>query len=424
MPSRAFSQSYPDQPKPPPQMGQTQAVVQQGKAAIDQRRQAASYDQTGQQQALKDLYGQMQQTGSGYSSHPAPTSAYAQWQQQQGFGQPHTGPVSYGQTFAGSDYNGFKNEADMKASVSGTADMRRQAQVEQADALKQAMQAQLSQLDDQYKQQGSTPMGANIAALASLGGHETRQANSVGHLIPGIGWGGGQGVMADQTQHAAGIAHVQGHMTDQYMGKLGEWYAQQADPRVKGMETANQIQNTPLYDYQRQAAGEMGVDPALAAGWFPQAGQITDAANQRNIQSLNTTGLPYNEQQQTLGQADTQAAADQKKMTADQQLQMIDDVYGATSYPGDKLAASASLPLDVVHQVTTDPSYGFDSYAKTVEDAMNQAQQANPQHTTDATNAIQDAVDQAIQAVRDDYATTDPNTGEAIARILSAIYHA
>lgn len=423
MPSRAFSQSYPDQPKPPPQMGQTQAVVQQGKAAIDQRRQAASYDQTGQQQALKDLYGQMQQTGSGYSSHPAPTSAYAQWQQQQGFGQPHTGPVSYGQTFAGSDYNGFKNEADMKASVSGAADMRRQAEVEQADALKQAMQAQLGQLDSHMKESAAQGSLTALMQAVQANAHIPDQSHQAGYFDHSTRMAG-TSVSAPQ-ESTNRIVAAQGRNTGEYLGKLNDWYTQQAEPRVQGMETANQIQNTPLYDYQRQAAGEMGVDPALAAGWFPQSGQIADAANQRNIQSLNTTGLPYSEQQQTLGQADTQAAADQKQMTADQQLQMIDDVYGATSYPGDKLATSASLPLDVVHQVTTDPSYGFDSYAKSVEDSMNKAQQdtANADPTTQS-NAIQDAVDAAIQAVRDDYATTDPNTGEAIARILSAIYHA
>lgn len=418
MPSRAFSQAYPDSPKPPPQTGQTQAVIQGGKAALDQRRQAATYDQTGQQQALKDLYGQMQQTGSGYSSHPAPTSAYAQWQQAQGFGAP-AGPVSYGQTFPKSDYNGYKNEADMWGAASGTADLRRMEQSTQADALKQAMQAQLSQLDSQYAHQGAQPTGANIAALASLGGHQAVQGNSLGAQVH-LGFGGAQDQMSQATAHAQDIAQVQGHKTGEYMGKLNDWYGQQAAPRVSGMETANQIQNTPLYEYQRQAAAQMGLDPALAAGRFPQSGMIADSANQRNIQSLQTTGLPYAEQQSTLHGMDTQAAADQKQATADQQLQMIDDIYGVTTIPGDKLASAANAPLDAVHQIVTDPAY--QSYAQTVENNMAQAQQANPGNSTAAKDAIQAAVDEAIKAAVDDQSTVDPNTAAVLGRILHATY--
>lgn len=415
MPSRAFSQSYPDQPKPPPQMGQTQAVVQQGKAAIDQRRQAASYDQTGQQQALKDLYGQMQQTGSGYSAHPAPTSAYAQWQQQQGFGQPHTGPVSYGQTFPKSDYNGFKNEADMKASVSGAADMRRQAEVGQADALKQAMQDQLGQLDSHLKESAAQGSLTALMQAVRANAHIPDQSHQAGYFDHSTRMAG-TSVSAPQ-ESTNRIVAAQGHNTGEYLSKLNDWYTQQAEPRVKGMETANQIQNTPLYDYQRQAAGEMGVDPALAAGWFPQSGQVTDAANQRNIRSLDTTGLPYAEQQQAIGQMDSQAAAqataDQKQMTADEQLQLIDDIYGVTTIPGDKLATAANAPLDAVHQIVTDPAY--QSYAQTVENSMAQANQHDP-------NAIQQAVDDAIQAAIDDQATVDPNTAAVLGRILHATY--
>lgn len=410
MPSRASTH-----PVVPKQTAQTQAVIAGGKAAIDQRRQAASYGLSGQGQALKDMYDQIQQTGSGYSANPAPTSAYSQWQQQRGF-QPSYTPT-YGQ-HEGGKYSGFNTLGELKSAIAGQAEMARQSDQQQAGQLKDTMAAQLGQLDNTYTQSAATPMGANIAALGALGAAAGQaQAPTIGNAIPGL-WGSRGAERMGRLDQAGTVARVQGQKTADYTNQLNDWYSKQADPLVSGMETANQIDKTPLRDYAGIAGEQYGVDPALIAGWYPQSSEITDMANQRNLESLHQTGLPYSEQQSTLGQMDAQAGQAAKQATADQQVQMIDDIYGKTTIPGDQLASDAQVPLDAVHQIVTDPQFGFDSYAKTVEDSI----AADPAAAAGDATAIQDAVDAAIKAMEDDYASTDPNTGAVIARILHSLY--
>lgn len=416
MPPGARPIPRPGVPTQPKQVSQTQAIIQGaqqmpggGKAALDQRRQAASYGLSGQQQALRDTLDQISTQGQGWSSHPGQTDQYAQWMQAQGFGQ-QGAPVTIGP----------KTHAEFKTASLGLGDLRRQQQTEQAQRLSQELGSRYDQLGQQYGQSAATPTGANIAALAGLGaaGSEA-QASTLGNMLPGM-WGSQGTNRLNNLDRAATIAQVQGRKTGDYLGQLNDWYQKQGEPLVQGIETANQITQTPLRDYELKAAADYGVDPNLAAGWFPESGNIADAANQRNLESLNQTGLPYSEQQSVLQQMTSDQSQQAKQATADQQLQMADDIFGVTNIDAGTLASSTHLPLDALHQVVTDPAFGYDSYAKSVEDTI----AADPAAANGDPTAIQDAVDKAIKAMEEDYASTDPNTGEAIARILHSLYDA
>lgn len=401
--------------RPPKQMSQTQAVAQGGKAALDQRRQAASYDLSGQAQGLKDLYGQIQSQGSGYSTNPGQTDAYAQWMQQRGFGAQDY-PVTFGRTDKGA-YSGFKTEGELKAAILGQSELTRQQDLDQAAALKDLMQSKLSGLDQQYTQNAATPTGASIASLAALGNAGAREARTFG-AVTGLGVAP---QVAARTDQAAHVADVQQQRTGDYMGKLTDWYQKQAEPLVTGMETANQISRTPTRDYATVAGQGYGVDPNLIAGWFPTSGEITDAANQRNLQSLHETGLPYDEQQRTLQQLNTEQNTQAKQATADQQVQMDNEIYQATTYPGDSLASAASLPIEAVHQIVTDPY--FAGASSTVETVRSQAEAQHDPNTDQGAAAIQAAVDEAIQASVDDTASTgDTQSAQALERILHTLY--
>lgn len=392
----------------PLESSHTQAAATGGseglRASLDARAQAASYGTTGQAQALRDLAGQIGSGQQGYSSHPGNTDAYAQWQQNQGFRPQGYGQV-YGQTDKGK-YSGYKTEADMWGAVTGRAELAREQDLAQAAAMKDSM-------SQRYAALGQTVDTNMTGAGAAL--RDSRNRLPVGSL-PGA---------SDQLGKA---------VTD-YHGQLNNWYANQGAPLVQGMETANQIQGTPTREYEMRSGAALGIAPELIAGKFPMSTQIQDASNQRDLQSLSDTGLPYSEQQSTLHGVQTdarQAQADQvtqtRQQAADQQQQMDDAVYGATTHTGKDVSSATGVPLQDVYDITTSP--GFQTYADNVQAAVQAAQDANPAYGTKgaagdaAANKVADALDQAIndavgQVMTD---TKDQNTAQVTERILRTLY--
>lgn len=341
--------------RPPPQSHQTAAVAQQGRAAIDARRQAANYGLTQQNLGLQDLY------AGGAPTHPGQTDAYTQWVQQQGFGQQDY-PQTFGRTDSGA-YAGYKTEGELKAALLGRSELARESDMAQADALKSTLNGRLDDLGSQYNDSAASPIGANIAALASLGQHAS-QVGSLRGQVPG--WG--QAPLLRAADRSSLIADVQQRKTGDYLNNLDSWYAQQADPLVTGMETANQIEQTPTRDYATKAGADLGIDPALVAGWFPMASEIPDAAAQRNLESLHTYGLPYSEQQGALADMATQQSQQTKMAAEDQQQQMADDILGATSMDAGAISSKADLPVDEVHNIIQTPEYA--DAAQQIEQAL------------------------------------------------------
>lgn len=372
--------------RPQRQTQQTAAVAQQGRAAIDARRQAAQYGLTQQNLALQDLY------LGGAPSRPGATPAYQQFRDQQGFGD-----QGYAQTFGRTDtgaYAGYKTEGELKAALLGRAELSRQNDLSQADAMRSMLNDRLDALSTQYDQ--STALPNALQTGSSINAQVGSALGAFKSLMPGAN---------DPLAKAAGrseiIAQVQQRKTGDYLNNLDQWYAKQADPLVTGLETANQIAQTPTRDYATTAGRDLGVDPALIAGWFPMAGEIKDASDQRNLESLHTYGLPYSDQQNVLGDMQTQAAQQTKADAADQQMQMADDILGATSFDAGSLASKADLPIDEIHNIIQTPEYA---------DASQQIEQALA--IPDA-----DAADRVFQGIINDLAN-DP----ALQRLLTAQY--
>jgi hypothetical protein len=356
-------------------MSYTQDVANFGREAIDARRKAASYGLSEQAQALRDL------SAGGAPSHPGHTPAYDQWLQQQGFHQQDY-PVSYGRTTTGK-YAGFKNASDLKAALLGRSEIARQQDMTQADALRAMLNDKLTGLDAQRQQALSAPQ-------QDLQQHGTMSR-------------GGK-VFYDTGQQA----DARDTRNEQYQQSVDQWYQQQADPLVTGLETANQIAQTPTRDYATKAGQQYGVDPNLIAGWFPMAQEVTDAATQRNLESLHAFGLPYSEQQSVLGQVQSDQHKAAAQQAADQQLQMEAEIFGATGVDAKALASKSSVPVDQVWNLIQDPAYA---------DAAARAEQALAMPAT--TPAEIKAADAEFQALIDSL-SGDP----VLAHLIRAQYQA
>lgn len=379
----------------------TQAVATGGsaglRASLQARATAASYGLTGHQQALRDLAGQVGAGEQGYSSHPGQSPGYVEWQQQQGF-RPQNYDVAYGRTPEGK-YSGFKNASDLKAAVIGSAELRREQDIAQADQMKDEMSAQFDAL-------GQTVDTNMLGAGAAL--RDSRNRLPAGSL--------------------PGASDMLGKRVTDYRGQLDDWYAQQAPALVEGMETANQIRSTPTREYEMRSGAEYGVDPNVVAGWFSMDDQVDDASDQRDLESLRDTGLPYSEQQQTLARLASDAQTQQRQQADDDAQKLDDEVYGATTFPGRDLANATSVPLQDVHDITT--SAGFQSYAEGVQQAVEIARADNPLAGTrgdagdEADNNIAKALDDAIRSATDQIMadTGDANTAEVTERILRTLY--
>ena len=107
---------------------------------------------------------------------------------------------------------------------------------------------------------------------------------------------------------------------------MNDWRDNAPDQWLDAGDPANQIGMTPLRDYAMQAGGMLGIDPNLVAGWYPEASQIGDFQDQRDLEALNATGMTYDEYQRALSQFDqqNQDMAGQYQDAYDQQ--MADDV--------------------------------------------------------------------------------------------------
>lgn len=385
----------------PRKTSHTQAVAQGGsaglRASIDARAQAASYGLTGQHQALRDLAGQIGSGQQGYSSHPGQSDAYTRWQQQQGF-RPQNYEVAYGQTPEGK-YSGFKNASDLKAAVIGSAELSREQDLAQAAHMKDDMSSRLAGL-------GQTVDTNMLGAGAAL-------RDSRNRLPAGA---------------PAGASDILGQRYSDYGSQLDDWYAKQGAPLVEGMETANQIASTPTREYEMRSGAEYGVDPNVVAGWFTMDDEIGDAADQRDLESLHDTGMPYSEQQTQLSRVASDQQTQQRQQADDDEQAMDDAVYGATTFGGRDLAQAASIPLQDAYDITTSPN--FQGYAQNVQDAIGAAQQANPAYGQNgdagdaADNEVAAALDEAIRSATDQIMsdTGDPNTAQVVERILRTLY--
>jgi hypothetical protein len=263
----------------------TRDVAERGAAALQDRRAAASYGRTDSSQALDSLL-QGVPTGGGNATVDA-------WQQSR-FGGIGGQPVVLGQSDG--DYAGFKTQGMLQAAILGRAESLRAQDRQQADQYAE-------QADQYYGQVGDMYGTALNQALNSLVGtvESTNPKNA-------------DGLLTGSPQMAYGT-RKQEVDSNPYFGYLQDWQNDAREPYVQALEAAQQIEQTPLRDYGMLAGSEYGVDPNVVGGWYSEAEVLDDYSQQRDLESLDLYGMPYDElqtyQQDRLGAEDENAAAEQ-----------------------------------------------------------------------------------------------------------------
>ena len=304
----------------------TRDVRERGLQAVRDRRQASQYGINNRDAALQYML------ETGYTSQ-TPTAGYQQFQQQRGFR-----PQGYGIAVGQGDgpYAGFRTEGQLKAAVLGQSEQMRGYDRQQAD--------ELARLADQYLGQVETQYGQ--ANLDTHKGLIKEQAAS----NPAADYAASQhplGVDGYEYQDKKKVADTE----------LNDWLATTSDPYLEALDTAQQIQQTPLRDYATIAGAEYGVDPNIIGGWYPEASQIQDFRNQRDLSAIDQYGMPQSEYQGALndlqGQQDQQAQQDQQGYD----MQVTDNIFQLTGMDGNQLAQAADLTQEQLYSVVTDGTY-------------------------------------------------------------------
>lgn len=224
---------------------------------------------------------------------------------------------------------------------------------------------------DQYRQENDPTLRPPVVTLPGVGPTPPSVSEQMGG-----GLSGSIGAPTGSTQFTTiepapapdprfrgmtGNAAATTNSISDYQQSLNDWLASASDPYLNAEEAAQRIQQTPLRDYAQIAGAQMGIDPSLVAGWYPQSSQVGDYTQQRDLQSIQDYGMPYSEhtsldnrQQSDADQAATQATKDQTAANEQAQLQLIGDTTGLD---GKQLAATTNMTLEQVANIVADPIY-------------------------------------------------------------------
>ena len=351
----------------------TRDVAARGVAAVRDRRQASQYTPNNRDAAIEHLM------STGYSSL-GQTDGYDEWAQSQGF-RPQGYDIAVGQ--GDGKYGGFDTLGMLQAAVDGRAEMSREQSRSQAD--------QMSALAEQYLAQAEQQYGA-----ANWGTHK--------NLIHDQATNSGSSDYA-ASQHPLGVDSYD------YRAKkataddnLNGWLAETTDPYQEALATAAQIKETPLREYGMKAAAEYGVDPMLAAGWYPEASQIKDFTDQRDLGAINQFGMTQNEYEQMLAEMTTQDEQAQADELDAQQQQVADYIWSVTGMDASQLAQAAELDTNMLYNVVTG-----DAYVALNDELYSIIQ--TPIASADDEQKMREAVSQALSS-----ANSDP----VLSRVLSA----
>lgn len=166
-------------------------------------------------------------------------------------------------------YGGFNNAGDLQTAIEGAAiSLGRTAT---PSALRAKAEAYYNKLDPMYGEAAKSPSRAFIRqGTAQMPGVDPRKQYGPNDYV---------GKIVNPSR--------------QYAKKLNEWYAQQAAPAETYLESAQQLEATPLSALATQiATSAYGMNPDLAAGKF--AGLDNQYYTQmRDQQSMAQYGVPY-----------------------------------------------------------------------------------------------------------------------------------
>lgn len=324
----------------------TRAVAERGLDAVRERRQSSQYTPNNQADAIKWLM------DTGYSRQDQ-TDGYDEWAQSQGF-RPQGYDIAVGQ--GDGKYGGFDTLGMLQAAVDGRAEMSREQSRGQADQMSALAEQYLAQAEQQY---GASMDGARRGMTDATGySPEGAGARDLLHSAmpfmdePNQGMFGAMGRAVAKVPQLGYDQGVAAHETD-----LNGWLAETTDPYQEALATAAQIKETPLREYGMKAAAEYGVDPMLAAGWYPEASQIQDFTDQRDLGAIDQFGMTQNEYEQMLAEMLTQDEQAQADELDAQQQQVADYIGSVTGMDASQLAQAAELDTNMLYNVVTDPAY-------------------------------------------------------------------
>lgn len=196
-------------------------------------------------------------------------------------------PASQGLSAKGK-YGGFYTAGDLETAITGAARTARSQSLDWASALNDLARKQMTDVYRSYGQQAASMNAQPMTAQEAFSTYtpEMRQAG----ILP----------EAVTSERAA----------------LESWRQQRQSEVEQAKQTTRDIEATPMARYARAIAeNQYGVNPALAAGMFGPAYEAKMALENRDIASMDLTGLPYAEARQA--EADKQAQAD-RAYTAEQ----------------------------------------------------------------------------------------------------------
>lgn len=349
----------------------TQDIAQNGLEAIQRRRDAQRMGRTMQREALQAFL-----AGDPYAGKAGSNSQAFQMYAQQY--RPQSYPVSFGR--GDGKYNGWDTQGLMTTELKGRAEMLREQDKARAQALNDLIDQQLSQLQDTYTK-NRVDLSHTLPNDQPIPGYVGRAAMDAG---------GGKVDYTDQATFDKNQA---------YNKAMDEWLSKASAPLLDAGDFAYDMQNTPMRDYAMKAGADLGIDPALVAGWYPESSQIGDYTQQRDLESIDMTGMPYSEYQQAMNQLDSQQQQQQQDMSDEAVQQASDEIWQSYGIDGKQLASAAQMTLPQL--VATLNSDNFMTLASQADTAISGG------------GLDQNTLDEILNAANGDPAT---------ARALKAIY--
>ena len=357
----------------------TRDIAKNGIDALRRAREARQYGALTRQE-------QLQKMAMGGQRAPRGTQQYDQFREARGFGSMDYAVTGYGR--GDGKYSGFDNRSDLMAATQGYGEYQQSQDRSMAAALEQLANQHLDSIDSQWTKNRE----ANDARIAPLNADITHR-----QVMPHPGYeykppstgGGGFGARGDasprnpmesaneanMTQDARGRAELDPMY--EYQQALNDWAGSESSRYVDAIDTAQAVRDTPLRDYELSAAQAYGVDPFLAAGWFDQSSQLSDASNQRDLESMQQFGMPFDEYQKVLDQMQSDAEGQQEAYTQYDEQAMNDAIYSITSMDPKALASAAQVPADQLYNIIASPDY------QQGNEAIGQAVNANNQEQID-----------------------------------------
>ena len=280
-------------------------------------------------------------------------------------------------------YGGFNNAGDLQTAIEGAAIST--GRTSTPTALRAKAEAFYNKLDPMFGEAAKGPSRAFI-------GQGTSQMPSVD---------------PNRQYSTGGYVSKIVNPSRQYAQKLNQWYGQQAAPAEEYLQTAQQLEATPLSALASQiATSAYGMNPDLAAGKFANL-DTSYYTQQRNAQSMAQYGVPYEQRKDQLA-----AAAKEAKAVPGQWASAIENTTGF------KASALSALTAQTPEQM-------YSTYAQTykiIDPATNQEVAPNGQAVVQMmkdylSSGDTDSANKLITSV------SASQGQQNLARILAAMYN-